>query len=245
MDCDGFDSAMRDGKTIDEKDVISVADDFISQPCIIPSAAYDIRVLKACISSPEWLRKAKNDISGMQSLVARCIEWTLAEASELIISSLFSGLSPQPIYLRWIGSFNIYMCFRKYGFCDIEWEKSIVFLQRRWRARKLQIKSQDKLRFTQRNFIGPEIKEYECKKKYFGYRHALYWMRWNRTKRYQLYRDILLLMRDGDCAWQAYIDFLHEDGDELPRRDEWIEDMRTQRILKIVCSFDSSKTKTE
>ncbi len=246
MDYESFESAIRDGLMINEKDVVSVVGDFLSQPCIIPSIIYDIRVLKACISSPEWLEKANRDIEGMQSLIARCVEWGLMTASELIISELFPRLTTKLytdkfLYLRWIGSIDIYMMFRKYDWCDIEWEKSIVFLQRRWRTRKNPIKP----KFIQEKFTGPKIVECEQKKKYFGYRQTLYWMRWNRTKRYQLYRNILLLNRGGDCAWQAYVDFLHEDEAEMPRQDEWIEDLETQSLLRLFCSFEPSDMKKE
>jgi hypothetical protein len=92
-----------------------------------------------------------------------------------------------------------YTLAREHGFRDEELEKRIILLQRVFRKQPLP----DLTPFT-----GPEPEVYENEDRYWGYRHALYYLRWNRKR----IAHFLKLFRDpdgGDCRMAAYDDFMN------------------------------------
>ena len=147
----------------------------------------------------------------LRSGISRCIEHCLSESLDLLLSVETKG--DRRLFLRWIGSAELYVKAREKGWSDVEWEKRLVLLQRTWRARKRrQVKPQSDFRYE-----GPELKTYEETNRYYGYRHCTYEVRWNRKYRYRLYSKLLAFSRWGDCAWEAFTNFLGENEITLPR----------------------------
>lgn len=117
---------------------------------------------------------------------------------------------------------SVYLLARKFGFMDIELEKRISLFQRIYRERKSG-KTQMKPNLLSIKYNGPFPEDffrrkdgsinYEHSPRYYGYRHVLYFLKWNRTKRYQI---LSLIKRYwwGDCRYQAYVDYLETKTEE-------------------------------
>jgi len=68
-------------------------------------------------------------------------------------------------------------------------------------------------------FSGPQPDEYlgsDLTKtdRYWGYRHMLYFLKWNQKERYQMLR-LIKTEWWGDCRYQAYVDYLESETEHL------------------------------
>ena len=98
---------------------------------------------------------------------------------------------------------------KDHGYSDIELMKRIVAIQRCWRHG---------ISIHNFRYSGPLLDDYEKDGRYFGFRHGLYFVRWNRRQRWRLYKSASELDRHGDgdvtadCFIVAYIQFVKETG---------------------------------
>jgi len=170
--------------------------------------------------------------------LARCIERKLLPSLNLLLSSGRCGVGN--LFLRWVGSSEAYVKASLAGWRDLELEKRLVLIQRLWRTRKIH-----KIPC----YEGPVLEDYEnlrnegkLREGYFGYRHTLYKLRWDRKNRHRFYRSILTFDRWGDCAWQAYCDLLKENEDRMPSKIqissyEVLRLRLTQKLSLLVLNF--------
>lgn len=169
----------------------------------------------ACVYAPRLLQKMLSDTKSFSidaedipSFISRCIERNLPESLDMLLKDVrFAKYPDKAIFLRQIHGIENYLVAKKHGWTDHEWEKRIVLFQRAWK----QETCEKSLTYT-----GPVLSKYEKTGRYFGYRRTLYWLRWNRGKRYKMYKEILEKNGWGGCKWQAYADYLKEDEDSLP-----------------------------
>jgi hypothetical protein len=160
----------------------------------------------------EKLKISDQDIG---SCISRCIERNLPESLQILLNwdQVASYTGPKNLYLRMITNVNCYLLARKHGWFDHEWEKRINFVQKIWKRKHYKSKA-DVPKLEPYN--GPFMSQYEKSGQYYGYRRAMYFIRWNRKNRYKFYQELMRLGKWGTCSWQAYADFLKEDEQELP-----------------------------
>jgi hypothetical protein len=120
---------------------------------------------------------------------------------------------------------STYIKARKYGFADVELEKRITLIQRLWRARfrwsthrlgRSGAYQDESRRKTVRRETRETLREYQLyfdetvdsRERYWGYRHATYFLRWNRTQRYRVLRRMALEHVSLDCTWSAYSNYV-------------------------------------
>lgn len=207
LNIDDFHEALETGKKLNDEEISEIAQSCINDNTYLSiSVVYDIRLLN-------WLLPRDPIKETLQSMIARCIERDLPDALDLIMQRIDHAEYPQRhIYLRWIRSLPCYFTARYYGWYDPEWEKRIIAIQRIWRSRRIG----KVYRRPKHQYEGPDLDRAERENKYFGWRHSHYWVRWNPQKRYLLYKQFMRYDRVGDCAWQAYITRLGEDGADMP-----------------------------
>lgn len=96
---------------------------------------------------------------------------------------------------------DCYLYARNHQFIDYELEKRIIYIQRRFRHKTYKY-----------SYNGPTPESYEFSDRLWSYRQTMYFMRWNRFKRYKMFdRD----WRD-ECR-DAYEDFFKRRG----CKDDW------------------------
>lgn len=167
------------------------------------------------------------DFDNVTSAISRCVEYGFEDQLKSLVDAINNNkdwlkLSPDAdpnvvqsldrrLLLRKI-NFKCYLIARNAGFIDREFEKRIVLLQNLWRKKKV----------VEVSYSGPTPEEYyggpvtdtnDCR--YWGYRHTLYFLKWNRTYRYKIL-NLLNTAWGGDCRYQAYIDYLEPTGENLP-----------------------------
>jgi hypothetical protein len=174
-------------------------------------AVYDPPLLKLFLSE-------KHSFSGeeLRSAISRCVERKLPESLELLLGAEKGREAKEQsqdkrLFLRWVGSIELYIKARGCGWIDVELEKRITAIQRAWRCRK---KPNQKV-LLEFKYEGPDLTKYEESNAYFGYRHAMYAVRWDRKHRFHFYSQLLKYERWSDCAWQAYVEFLGESEKDL------------------------------
>lgn len=134
--------------------------------------------------------------SSFTSMISRCIEnnsnrQILIDLLDFCKCNHIAG----PLYLRRVSNVDYLSLAATYGFHDLELTKRIVLMQ------KL-IKGQEKPTLTY------ESRQPGDDDGYFGYRHAMYFIRYNPTQRLKLFEHCDW----GGCNWQAYADYV---GDEM------------------------------
>jgi hypothetical protein len=160
----------------------------------------------------------------LSSMVCRCIERNLARSLGVVITQCARrGVGPKALFLRWIATARLYVYASQRGWRDPEVERRIRLIQAWWRAGSAAKKRECLRRFRRsQRYFGPSALRYSRQAggpegRYYGWRHALHFLRWNRCRAYQLFRDLMSLGRWGDCAWQAYVDTLGEGEDSVTR----------------------------
>lgn len=201
---DDFEEAVKGGKGMTDELRKRTFDCYKRHEDHCDDAVYDTPLLKLFLLGD-------HDFMGenLRSAISRCIERKLPESLELLLPAEMK--TSKSLFLRWIGTAELYLKARKAGWCDFEWEKRVVGIQKLWRAHKAKT-PKPKLEFK---YTGPDLGEYEDSNKYFGYRHSMYAVRWNRKHRFRFYSTLLKYKRWGDCAWQAYANLLGEDEKSL------------------------------
>lgn len=166
----------------------------------------------------------RTTFESLQSCIRRCVEYGYITQLLLLmenldyLTSICSSETVQKqldtrLLLRKCDPYA-YTIAKSYGFEDRELEKRVVMLQRLFRKQSVAglIES----------FSGPTPEEYmgdDCELDetgegmYWGYRHASYYLRWNRRGRVHFLQ--LAKKHDwyGNCRMQAYTDVV-ESGDE-------------------------------
>lgn len=153
------------------------------------NAVYNPALLKVHI-------KKCTDGDDINSMISRCIEHNLPESLDIILEYLPNiEHVDKRLLLRRISDVKLYLKAKLYGFIDNELEKRIVLIQRLFR----------KTSSNNVSYTGPTWDEY-LPDRYWGYRHTIYYLRWNR---YQRYKCLKFILREGpDCRYEAYKDFI-------------------------------------
>lgn len=176
------------------------------------SSIYHVNVLKLLLSTPHTSPKGED----LRSAISKCIERDKPEALALLLP-LSLGVTDKRLFLRHVQSVTCYITARHMGWLDVEWEARLGCIQRWWRT-----KPRVSIRVTF-VYTGPEEALYAKCKLYFGYRHSMYKARWDRRNRHRYYQHLVKVNRWGDCAWQAYVDYVENRvdiphlGTEIPR----------------------------
>lgn len=136
------------------------------------------------------------DKDTLNRMICRCIEYNLFDQLEYILSLHLD--CNKELCLRKIGSVDIYLYAYSYGYTDIELNKRITWLQRRYRSDKSTVFHK---------YEGPSIINAYRDDKYYGYRCAIHRLRWDSRNHHQFYRDIVHLELIGNCEWEAYMDY--------------------------------------
>lgn len=164
-------------------------------------------------------------LDDITSCVSRCVEYGIKDSLILLLKNIdrligmstdeFVKICDKQLLLRKI-DLPCYNIAKEYGFIDMELEARIIMIQ------KLICKKDIDVHI----YSGPKPENY-CKvndiidysgetqrNRYFGYRHTLYYMKYNRINRYQL---VKLFKSDwhGDCRFQAYVDSFPDDTELL------------------------------
>lgn len=169
------------------------------------STLYDIDILKIHVG-----HMASFNNENMYSMICRCVENGFIPQLHLFISKLteINNNLLKNLCLRKI-DIATYKIVKTHGFIDIEVEKRIALFQRVWRARKVG----EVVNKGIPKYEGPCIISDEPRM-YWRYRHSVYFIRWNKTKRYQLVKK---LQREwwGDENHSAYYDI-----DDIEKKDQ-------------------------
>lgn len=186
---------------------------------------YSVRLFEAhikIINSVDYL----DDIT---SSVARCVEYGLKPQMEILLANLDRLLSmatyddgvtilDKRLLLRKI-NFECYVLASKFGFTDPELESRITLAQRILRKGQVQpviYKGPTPEEFFKAKSSIEDLNNvinYRTSRRYWGYRHTLYYLKWNQSRRL----GIAKLIKDfwwGDCRYQAYVDYLESGDDE-------------------------------
>ena len=114
-----------------------------------------------------------DNLDDVTSAIARCVEYGFTLQLQALLSrlphlvTLNPGQLDRRLLLRKI-NLPCYLMAKEHGFIDVELEKRITALQRRKKTKFI--------------FEGPLPGD----KTYWGYRHMLYYLRWNRHQRYKV-----------------------------------------------------------
>lgn len=153
-------------------------------------------------------------LDDINSAITRCIEYNLVNSLILLLKSIPSLLSKasfkdnvieldRNLMLR-KANLNCYLISKKYGFFDRELEKRMTLFQRKF-------KKQDRNNITFSSFVIPSESN---PLRYWGYRQALYWIKWNKKKRYQLLKRLKESWQN-DCRYEAYLNSLESNNEIL------------------------------
>lgn len=129
------------------------------------------------------------------SAIARTIEHGLPESFNILINHpKFKLLTPTNLRIRWIKSSDLLCKAAKIGWIDPELINGLTNIQRLFRRKPL----------IKHKYSGglPNYDEY-----YYGYRHALHYLRYNPKTRYKLHKYIVEKRMYGTCIEQAYLDY--------------------------------------
>lgn len=193
---------LRNQQPVTDEELTQMYQDFIySEVEYNPIACYDERLLQLMLTDPRSTPTGKV----LSSSVSRCIENDYPST----LTTLLTLPNPdKQMFLRRIRNVHLYTQARHCGYIDTEFEKRVVLIQRLFRGRSVPTdRSAPETKIT---YDGPELEDYQARGEYFGYRHSVYAIRWDRTHRHRLYAGLLKHDRYLDCAWQAYVDFLGE-----------------------------------
>jgi hypothetical protein len=159
-------------------------------------------------------------LDDLTSCVARCVEYGFEQQLRLLLSQLDRlvelsmsndevTILDYRLLLRKI-DLPCYIIAQEAGFVDFEWEKRVILIQRLFRKQPID--------GILGNYSGPEPEEYMGpsldRLRYWGYRQMLYYVRWNRRQRYRMLK-LIQQHWEGDCRYQAYVDFLESDTEHL------------------------------
>ena len=184
------------------------------------SVVYSSRVLEAHIGHVREV----DYLDDITSSVARCVEYGLKDQLEILLKNLdklvslathFDGVTilDRRLMLRKINT-ECYAIAAKHGFIDSELEARISIIQRILRKQDIQPIIY-KGPIPHEYFCVDGVLDYEPSPRYWGYRHTLYFLKWNQAARI----NIAKLIKDhwwGDCRYQAYVDSLESgNGDNL------------------------------
>lgn len=137
-------------------------------------------------------------MASITSMIARCIENNLdVDLLKQILSFCDDLAITGHLYLRRISNVSHLLLAAEYGFIDPEFTKRIINAQRLTRNQPV----------VTSEFAGRRRDE---SSEYYGYRHAMYFARYARQERLNLFK----YAQYGGCNWQGYRDAL---GDEIPR----------------------------
>lgn len=131
-------------------------------------------------------------------MICRCVEHNLWIQLRYILSHDID--CDRNLLLRRVGSPEIYSFIQQYGYKDIELDKRIVWLQRRFRSDRQPI---------YHRYEGPNIVDYYRDDKYYGYRRAIHRMRWDKKNRDTFYQELVQIGAIGNCEWEAFMDYIH------------------------------------
>lgn len=157
-------------------------------------------------------------LDDLTSCVARCVEYGFEQQLSLLLSQLdrLVELSNDEVttldYRLLLRKIDVpcYIIAQKAGFADYELEKRVTLIQRLWRKQTTD--------GVINNYSGPEPEEYMGPSldglRYWGYRQMLHYVRWNRRQRYRMLK-LIQQHWQGDCRYQAYVDFLEPDTEHL------------------------------
>jgi hypothetical protein len=180
----------------------------------------------------------------LNSAITRCVEYGYQAQLELLLERLDDLIKvcqcldgcrtlDRRLMLRKI-HLPCYVRAKAFGLVDLELEKRVALIQTIWRNRSSSsTRSSEGARLV---YQGPHPEEYResfedwrptGSPQYWGYRHSLYYLRWNRRHRYRLLR----LIPNGDCRYQAWVDYLEPQLNEQQMVPEWVGWQR-ERILK-------------
>jgi hypothetical protein len=182
---------------------------------------YSAKILEAHIKVIKYV----NYLDDITSSIARCVEYGLKLQLDILIKYLdkltLMGVHKDGVtvldkrLLLRKCDFPCYSLAKQYGFVDYELEKRIVFIQRLMRKQPindLKYEGPSPIEFFQvDNVINyndlPVERILHSLPRYWGYRHTLYFIRWNRSQRYEIV-NLIKLYWHGDCRYQAYVDYL-------------------------------------
>lgn len=190
---------------------------------------YNLKIFSAHIQTIKHV-KYLDDIT---SSVARCVEYGLKlELQHLLLNlELLLSLATHHDGITTIDKrlllrkcdLPCYLIAKELGFVDIELEKRISSIQSLCRNPQSIFLEKDNII----TYEGPRPEEfftkengiidYSASPRYWGYRHTMYFLKWNRKDRYM----ILKLIKNqwwGDCRYQAYVDYLEPDSEDNLRK---------------------------